>query len=567
MRNCLKKQKWWIGFAALLIISDAMFSACTAIILQKLFDLANNYKNKPQINLIYMLIGIVIYFSLAVLCFFLHKYMIHKVTCKIAELYRISVYSGICKRDYKSFYDNSVSEYISNLTNEINIITEDFILPIFEVFNNLVLSISTGILIVYYNKYIAIAMAVCLILILVIPNLFNNQIEKRKINYTDQLSNFTNEINDTFSGYEILCSYNALNNVMDNIVRRIGKLEKEHFKSQNIINIVSSLSFLLANITQIVILFMGVYFIIQGKLTVGVVVALIQLSGTFINPVISLVESYSRIKSAIPIIRKLDKLASVSLNSVTENAAPISFENTIKFDKLFFKYTGHDYTIKNISLNIYKDKKYAILGKNGCGKSTLLKLMCGYFDDYEGNIYIDGTDFQKIDKKNINKLISVVHQNIYLFNTSIKDNICMFENYSDADLRRAIEISESNNFIQRLNNGLFSIVEENGGNFSGGQKQRIALARAIIRKTPILILDESISAVDLKTGQEIENKLLNMKDITLLTVTHFLDKKVLKKYDFIIYMENGEISEIGSYEYLISIKNKFYKYIIESQCL
>ena len=566
MRNCLKKQKWWIGFAALLIISDAMFSACTAIILQKLFDLSNNYKNKPQINLIYMLIGIVIYFSLAVLCFFLHKYMIHKVTCKISELYRFSVYSGICKRDYKSFYDNSVSEYISNLTNEINIITEDFIIPIFEVFNNLVLSISTGILIVYYNKYIAIAMAVCLILILVIPNLFNNHIEKRKINYTDQLSNFTNEINDTFSGYEILYSYNALNNVMDNIVRRIGKLEKEHFKSQNIINIVSSLSFLLANITQIVILFMGVYFIIQGKLTVGVVVALIQLSGTFINPVISLVESYSRIKSAIPIVRKLDKLASGSLNSVTENAAPISFENTIKFDKLFFKYTGHDYTIKNISLNIYKDKKYAILGKNGCGKSTLLKLMCGYFDDYEGNIYIDGTDFRKIDKKNINKLISVVHQNIYLFNTSIKDNICMFKNYSDADLRCAIEISESNNFIQRLNNGLFSIVEENGGNFSGGQKQRIALARAIIRKTPILILDESISAVDLKTGQEIENKLLNMKDITLLTVTHFLDKKVLKKYDFIIYMENGEISEIGSYEYLISIKNKFYKYIIESQC-
>lgn len=561
MRNCLKKQKLWMGLTILVGTIDAVFSIFTAIILQKLIDLAINYNGKDYSGLIYRLLGVIIYFIFAVLCYYEYKHLLFKVTYKISELYRIAIYTGICKRDYKSFYDQNTSDYISNLTNEINIVTEDYILSIFEIFNNLLLFISTTILIVYYNKYIAVAMLISLILMIVLPNLFSSEIEKRKVNYTNELSNFTNEVKDTFSGYEILKCYNVLSIVVNKIIFRIEKLEKDHFKSQNIISIVSSLSYLLANITQIIILFMGIYFVTRGDMTVGAVVALIQLSGTFINPIVSLVESYSSIKSAIPIVKKLDKLSDV-VSDVEKKNKSLTFNNVIKLDQLSFKYSQQDdYVLRNISFEIYKNKKYVIIGKNGCGKSTLLKLICGYFNDYEGKILFDGIELRKVDKKSISNLISVVHQSIYLFNTNIIDNISLFIDFSETDVKRAIEISGSESFIQQLNDGLYSKVEENGANFSGGQKQRIAMARAIIKKSPILFLDEGMSAVDSETGQEIENKLLNMETITLLSITHSFNENILRKYDTIIYMENGEISEMGSYEDLISIKSKFYEYM------
>ena len=146
-----------------------------------------------------------------------------------------------------------------------------------------------------------------------------------------------------------------------------------------------------------------------------------------------------------------------------------------------------------------------------------------------------------------------------MFNESIKTNICLDKEFSDLDINKALTISGITDFIDSLDNGIETIISENGSNLSGGQKQRISIARAIIQKKPILFLDESTSSLDAKTAYDIESLLLDMNDITIITITHNLNDELMKKYDEILFMKNGKIVESGNFNELIENKGEFYE--------
>ena len=163
-----------------------------------------------------------------------------------------------------------------------------------------------------------------------------------------------------------------------------------------------------------------------------------------------------------------------------------------------------------------------------------------------------------IDK--ITALSSVIHQNVYMFDESIFDNICLHEDFSKEELQSVLSDSGLSQFIEQVPNGLKYHVGENGDNLSGGQKQRIAVARALIRKKPLLILDEGTSAIDMQTAYDIESRLLAISDLTLLTVTHNMSSDILTLYDEIVFMANGKIIEHGTFEELISKHAAFYDF-------
>ena len=154
-------------------------------------------------------------------------------------------------------------------------------------------------------------------------------------------------------------------------------------------------------------------------------------------------------------------------------------------------------------------------------------------------------------------MIAMIHQNVYMFDKSIKDNICLFKDFTEANINAALESSGADKFINNIEDGLNYLVGENGCNLSGGQRQRIAIARALIQKTPILILDEGTSAIDMQTAYDIESKLLNIEDLTLINITHKMSEELLGLYNEIIYMENGLIIENGTFKELINKEEKF----------
>lgn len=191
---------------------------------------------------------------------------------------------------------------------------------------------------------------------------------------------------------------------------------------------------------------------------------------------------------------------------------------------------------------------------------TLSTDLCFVLGELWNNVLYDEDNLSIVDVDKITALSSIIHQNVYMFDESILDNICLHEDYSKEELQSALSDSGLLHFIEQVPNGLEYHVGENGNNLSGGQKQRIAVARALIRKKPLLILDEGTSAIDMQTAYDIESRLLEISDLTLLTITHNMSKDILELYDEIIFMADGKIIEHGTFETLIDKHAAFYDF-------
>ncbi len=276
-----------------------------------------------------------------------------------------------------------------------------------------------------------------------------------------------------------------------------------------------------------------------------------------------IMQNFPKIQSISPVLSRMDELCSYQDKKVGNLLSP-SFENRILLSNVSFSYHKDQPVLKDIYLMIEKGKKYAVVGESGCGKSTMIKLMLGYYKNYTGKITYDQTDISKSSEGEISKLASVIHQSVYMFDKTIKENICLYNEYSEEELANALKLSEVAKFLPDTEDQLNTRVGENGANLSGGQRQRIAIARALIKNTPILILDEGTSAVDLQTANDIEQRLIQNERLTLFTITHKINEELLNKYDQIIYMDKGKIISIGTFSELFAAKGEFYNFCIGS---
>ena len=315
------------------------------------------------------------------------------------------------------------------------------------------------------------------------------------------------------------------------------------------------------------VLLLGGYLMYKKSITVGTAIIIIQLSTHIVGPVKLSISLINQIRSVAMIADKIEEILEDTHDDF-ENTKLENFSKSICIENLNFSYTEERKALDNINLTFDKNKKYAIVGESGSGKSTLIKLLMRYYNDYEGKISIDNLNIKNIYSSDLYKNISMIQQNIFMFDDSIKENIRLYSNHDDKDILDACKRSGLDKLLNKLPNGINSLVGENGNKLSGGEKQRIAIARALINNTQILILDESTSALDNETAYNLENSLLNLENLTLITVTHKLIKNILNRYDEIIVMKNGKIIEKGNFEDLINIKGYFYSlYTIQNDTL
>ena len=194
---------------------------------------------------------------------------------------------------------------------------------------------------------------------------------------------------------------------------------------------------------------------------------------------------------------------------------------------------------KEVLLTFEKGKSYAVVGSSGSGKSTLLRLLLGFFKNYEGNVYVDNNNLKDISLDSLYDVVSVIQQNVFLFNKSIKDNITMFKEFNINKVERAINISGLSNLIS--DKGLDYECGEEGANLSGGEKQRISIARCLLRETPILLMDEATAALDNQIAFQVESDILSISGLTRIIVTHKLEETLLDKYDEIVVLKDGQV--------------------------
>lgn len=220
-----------------------------------------------------------------------------------------------------------------------------------------------------------------------------------------------------------------------------------------------------------------------------------------------------------------------------------AFFHEIRIHDLCFRYREEIPVLTDLSLIIEKGEKLALTGESGCGKSTLVKLLGGNYSDYQGGIYYDGVELRQLDIRELRKIVTVIHQKTFIFNDTIRYNICLGEEFTEAEFENALKRSGVDRFLPCIAGGADGDCGEDRANLSGGQKQRIALARALIRGIDFLILDEGVSAIDVETANEIEQELLDMEELTLLTITHRIKDGILEKYDRVLAMDDGKIAK------------------------
>lgn len=557
MKIYMKQNKVLLLFTILTSIIASLGYVFMAVLLQKLLDIAVE-KNMQQF--IPMVLFSIFYFVMLGIFLYLQSLLSKRITCKIIKQIRTDVFKGIVSQSMGDFGKRNTADYLSIITNDVKMIEDNFLLPFFEVVQYTVIFISSFVLMIYFDVIVTIVVFVAITLMFLVPSLLGKELEKRQNTLSSQLADFTTKLKDILSGFEIIKSYSMKQYVIQKFDKENSDTIHTKYSVDKLFALNEGLSSFLALMVQIVVLFLSAYFIITERITVGTLLGMVQVSSNLANPLIMIFTNIPKIKSIQPIIEKLTVLSKYELNEVPKKQSA-TFNSVVSISNLSFAYEKQNRVLDKINLHIEKGKKYVIVGKSGCGKTTLVKLLAGYYTEYSGKILYDNTDLNMMNENDIVQLSSIIHQNIYMFNESVYDNICLHEDYSKESMDKAVKASGLNDVIEKLPEGLLYEAGENGSNLSGGQKQRIAVARALIRNKPILILDEGTSAIDMQTAYDIENHLLKIEGLTIITITHNLKKELLELYDNIIYMENGEIIERGTFEELTSVPSRFLKYL------
>ncbi|NFT14455.1 ABC transporter ATP-binding protein [Clostridium botulinum] len=556
MRECIKRNKLLLILTIIFSIISSAAMVGLSLFIQTTIDYVTIGNMDGFKRILIYSVG---YGILIGLLYFIYDILSKMFIRNLLKMLRNKIFFGILRRNYKDFNSKNTADYISVLTNDMKLIEENYVVPLLLILQYSVMFGVTVILLLYLSPLVTLGIFISMLLIFIVPSIFGKTLENKQLELSNRLSFFTSKLKDIFLGYDVIRSYNLRDNTTKEFQEENNNLANAKFTADKIFVINESLSQILGLGTQFVAIFLSAYLVIKGELTMGMLIAIVQLSATFVQPVIMIMSNVPKLNSVKPIIKRIDDFSNYEDTDFVGKDKPY-FNSNLEISNLYFNYGNERPAIDNISLRIDRNKKYAIVGGSGCGKSTLVKLMLGYYSDFNGDIKFDGNSIKNLDIEQLNKMISIIHQNVYMFDKTIKDNICLYKEFSKEQINNVLNLSGANKFIEETTNGLNYLVGENGSNLAGGQRQRIAIARALIQQTPILVLDEGTSAIDMQTAYDIESKLLSIENLTLITITHKMSEELLSLYDEIIYMENGHIVEKGNLKELLDKKDKFFKF-------
>ena len=288
----------------------------------------------------------------------------------------------------------------------------------------------------------------------------------------------------------------------------------------------------------------------------------VQLMNYVLSPIGTIPTCIAERKAAKALVEKIAIALNVNVReeSKTEHR---ELKHDITLKNLSFGYEPEKQVLNNLNCSFELGKSYAIVGASGCGKSTLLNLLLASNSGYMGSIYFDELELQQISSESLYEMVSIIQQNVFIFNASIRDNITMFSDYPREEVDRAIELSGLSKLIAER--GEDYLCGENGSGLSGGEKQRISIARSLLKKSQVLLVDEATAALDAQTAFQVSNAILDLNNLTRIVVTHALDENLLKRYDYVLTLKNGSITEAGSFDELMEKKGYFYSLFTVSQ--
>ena len=503
-----------------------------------------------------ILIGAIVIFIYASLNFISLR-LRNKLVRQIMSRYKNKVFKSILDRDYREFSKEKSGKFISILTENMKKIEQDYLHQYFNISKNISLMIFSLVAMFIGNWFLTLLVIIASIIPMMISGFIGQKSASLQNSSMIADQKYLAKVKDILAGFLVIKSFNVKEAIRQDYKNESEKLDEIYFikgKFDVLSNVISQLS---GMIVFLVAFGGGMYLVFGGHTTIGSVTAIVQLVNFVVMPLNEIGMGMSKFREGQATLNSFEVKDVIELQT---GKTKEYFDDVISFSNVDFSYPNAEEKIFNhLSLQIKKGEKIAIVGMSGSGKSTLLNLLLRFYDVTSGYISIDNQDLQAISAESLYNLMTIVQQDVYIFDDTLRANITLNQFFTDEEIRQAVQQSGLESYVLDNESGLQALCGENGSNLSGGQKQRVSIARALIRKTPILLLDEATSSLDNQVTTEIENSILDIQNLTALVVTHKLNENILKRYDRILFMKAGVIVEDGSFCDLMDRRGEFYK--------
>lgn len=530
-------------FACLLpVVNQSMLNLATALLIGSIQLQSMEYFTKVSI----ITIGIIIMGSVFhIISRFMRISFMRDTLLDI----RILAFDKILNSSYKEFSKKSKDTYISNLINDINIVERDFFLALINIiYNSGVYIVSLGIIAFLDIKFAIMAFAFSIVLFII-----SKSFERKTVHLQEKVSEenekFAVSMSNTFNGLEIL----KLNDIEDKFLGKslasIIGLEREKLNyniytdAQRRIMEFLGFGFLIASLVYLSSLF-------SKGMTLTKATFIVQLSNACVWNIIAVMPRVNQLKSSVKIFDKITKSENEEIIDSGKEKEFI-FENEVEVSNLSFNY-GEKEILKDVTFKILKGKKYLLKGASGSGKSTLIKLLSMIYDDYLGDIKVDGINLKQIKEDSLNDNVAFIYQDVFLFEDTIFNNIALYKDYNEKQVLNAARDAGLNSLLEKKENGIHEMLFENGKNLSGGERQRISIARAVIKESKLLFIDEATSSLDEELGRKVEETILGLEN-TVVAVSHRHYEGITEKYDYVLEIRNSQVIQYEAGEYFMEV--------------
>ena len=544
-----------INFIVTIILTIAMSSINLMIswLIQQIMDSMANQNMQSVVRCAWIAASVVIAYTVSNA---VYRAVYPRFLQRAMQQYRDYAFSRLTQKSLRSFSKEGTALYVSALTNDCTSIENNYLAATFTLIEFLFCFLGALIMMLYYSPVMLVLAVALSFLPVAVSMTAGNRLTEQEKEISKKNERFVSIVNELLSGFPVIKSFRAEAQASRLFSQRNEQAEEAKKNKRRTEQLISLLANDAGIIAQMGIFLAGAWLAISGKgVTAGVVIVFVQLMNYILNPISQVPLLWSNRKAAIALMEKLSD--ALSENVREEGREKLNgFSEKIEVKDLTYGYEPESHVLKDMDAQFDAGKSYAIVGGSGSGKSTLLNLLMGSSSNYQGEICIDSVSIKNIESESLYQLMTSVQQNVFVFNDTIRNNVTMFHEFPDKEVTLALERSGLSEFIEKR--GEEFVCGENGANLSGGERQRISIARALLRKSPILLVDEATAALDAATARAVSFSILNLVGMTRIVVTHRLEEAILRRYDKILVMKNGTICEQGNFDTLMQQKGQFY---------
>lgn len=491
-----------------------------------------------------------------VLCavLFLLKYASEpRFIARAMRQYKELAFQKLTEKSIASFRDESTAAYLSALTNDAASVEADYLAQQLAVITKTVTFFGALFMMLWYSPLLtAIAVGVTA-LPLAASLLTGGRLQAAEKQVSERNRDFTAALSDCLSGFAVVKTFKAEREIFQLFAESNRALEQEKFSRRRLKVLIGMIGAVTGLVAQLGVFLAGAWLALSGSgLTAGTVILFVNLMNFMIGPVSELPALLAGRRAALGLIGKLAD--ALEKNGSAGGSRTLSrLEHGIELRDVYE--AGKD-VLRHVSARFEAGRAYAIVGGSGSGKSTLLNLLLAENTGYRGSVLLDGTELRELSPEALYGLMSVIQQNVFVFNASIRDNVSMFREFPQEAQDEAIRRAHLRELLDAR--GADYLCGENGKGLSGGEKQRVSIARSLLKKSSVLLVDEATAALDVQTAHQVSSDILNLTGMTRIVVTHSLEEALLRRYDGIFVLKNGTLAESGSFDELMQRKGYFY---------